>query len=196
MARSRVLLAMAMGASVAFVSWPEPRVAAARTQHEPHAFAPTAREPADDARELTRAFEVRAINTDERVTVRLVRGEPDAASMASLRHLLRCHRTQRERDPDPRLVKVLARVAERTGKPVEVVSAYRAPEHARDENFHTRGMAADIRVPDVSTRELLALAKELGVPGRGYYPASKMIHVDVRDVPYSWTDWSGPSKRR
>lgn len=199
MARPRVLVVLAMVAGLAFLSpafGAGPRTAAAETRHAPHAFVPSPREPADEARELTTSFEIRAINTDERVSVRMVRGEPDAASMAALRHLFRCNRTQTERDPDPRLVQLLAKVAERTSKPVEVVSAYRAPEHARDANYHARGMAADIRVPDLPTRDLLALAKELGAPGRGYYPATKMVHVDVRDVPYAWTDWSGPSRPR
>jgi hypothetical protein len=62
-------------------------------------------------------------------------------------------------------------------------------------NYHTRGMAADIRVPGLSTAELRDLARSLGATGVGYYPTVQFVHVDVRPVPYFWTDTSGHTER-
>jgi uncharacterized protein DUF882 len=52
-------------------------------------------------------------------------------------------------------------------------------------------MAADIKVPGVSTEDLRDLAKSLGATGVGYYPTVQFVHVDVRQTPYFWTDTSG-----
>ncbi len=140
------------------------------------------------------SFIIRAVNTGESVTVRMLGDRPTDESARALNHLLRCTRTQKEHDIDPRLVAVLSHLAEATGGDLELVSGYRAPKNARDKSFHTQGMAADVRVPGVRTWDLRKLAEGQHVPGLGYYPTSKMVHVDVRDVPYKWTDWSGPSR--
>lgn len=140
------------------------------------------------------SFTIRAINTGEIVTVRMLGDRPTDESARALARLLRCTRTQQEHDIDPRLVAVLSHLAEATGGELELVSGYRAPKHARDKNFHTMGMAADVRMPGIRTGDLRKFAADQHVPGLGYYPTSKMVHVDVRDVPYRWTDWSGPSR--
>jgi hypothetical protein len=56
-------------------------------------------------------------------------------------------------------------------------------------------MAADIRVPGLSTAELRDLARAVGATGVGYYPTVQFVHVDVRPVPYFWTDTSGHGDR-
>ncbi len=157
-------------------------------------------EALDVAAEVTafETFRIVAVNTREEVVVEMS-GPGGAASEASMREvarLLRCLRTQTEHEIDPALVAMLHRIAREAGGTVELVSGFRAPTHARDHNFHTRGQAADIRVPGMKTLELRALTRRLAAPGVGYYPVSKMIHVDVRDVPFAWTDWSGPHVRR
>lgn len=138
-------------------------------------------------------FRITAINTGEFVDVEHREGEATAASRAELFHLFRCMRTQGEREIDPRLVDLLARISKEAGQPIELVSGYRAPLWPGDHSFHVRGEAADIRVPGMTTLELRALVNALDVPGVGYYPTSKMIHVDVRERRYRWTDWSGPA---
>jgi hypothetical protein len=52
-------------------------------------------------------------------------------------------------------------------------------------------MAVDIRVPGLTTEEVRDLARRLGATGVGYYPTVQFVHVDVRPVPYFWTDSSG-----
>lgn len=154
----------------------------------------------DVAAEVTafETFRIVAVNTGEEVVVEMSGpgGVPSEASMRDVARLLRCLRTHTEHDIDPALVTMLHRIARETGGTVELVSGFRAPTHARDHNFHTRGQAADIRVPGMKTLELRALSRRLSAPGVGYYPVSKMIHVDVRDVPFAWTDWSGPHRSR
>jgi hypothetical protein len=77
---------------------------------------------------------------------------------------------------------------------VQVLSAFRPPKTTHDHNYHTRGMAADIRVAGMSTARLRDLARSLGAPGVGYYPTSQFVHVDMRDGHYEWTDTSGPGQ--
>lgn len=132
-------------------------------------------------------FTIEMANTGKLLEVQLrsSTGEPDENSYRSLRHELRCQRTGAEYPIDPRLIEILHQIAIRTESRVQVVSAYRAPLRG-DLNFH-----ADIRVPGFGTAELRDLAKEVGARGIGYYPTVQFVHVDVRDLPFSWTDTSG-----
>jgi len=36
--------------------------------------------------------------------------------------------------------------------------------------------------------------RTLGTVGVGYYPNSSFVHLDVRDVPTYWIDYSGPGQ--
>ncbi len=141
-------------------------------------------------------FTIVAVNTGERVTVRCPPPafDPDATSLVAARRLMRALEPDREGDIDPRLVALLRDVARATGGTIELVSAYRRPAWPGDHNYHVRGRAADIRIPGLSARQLRDVAGALGIKGIGYYPTSKMVHVDVRDVAFGWTDWSGPER--
>lgn len=136
-------------------------------------------------------FRIVAINTGEVALVEHREGEPTDESLEAVKHVFRCLRTQSEHDVSPRLLALLARIAKEAGRDLELVSGYRAPLYARDHSFHVRGEAADIRIPGMTTMELKGLVLALDTPGVGYYPTSKMIHVDVRETRYRWTDWSG-----
>lgn len=138
-------------------------------------------------------FTVEISNTGKVIEVRLggPAGEPDEESYRALRHELRCQRSGAENPVDPRLIEILHQIALSTGQRIQVVSAFRAPGKIGDFNYHVRGMAADIRVPGVSTEDLRDLAKSLGATGVGYYPTVQFVHVDVRGTPYFWTDTSG-----
>lgn len=138
-------------------------------------------------------FTVEISNTGKvfEVTLSGPAGEPDDESYRLLRHELRCQRTGAENPIDPRLIELLHQIAVRTKSRIQLVSAFRAPLFPRDLNYHVRGMAADIRVPGLTTAELRDLARSLGANGVGYYPTVQFVHVDVRDTPYFWTDTSG-----
>jgi uncharacterized protein YcbK (DUF882 family) len=141
-------------------------------------------------------FTIEVVNTRRTVNVVLAgpAGEPDEESYRALRHELRSPGTGAESPIDPRLIELLHEIARRTGGVIEVLSAFRAPKSLGESNYHTRGMAADIRVPYVSTLSLRDLAQSLGAHGVGYYPTSGFVHVDVRENPFFWMDTSGPGE--
>jgi uncharacterized protein YcbK (DUF882 family) len=140
------------------------------------------------------AFTLRALNTGEVLLVEMGEaGHAAAPTMLLVSRLMRCTRTEREHPIAPALVDILYALAREGQGTVELVSGYRAPTWARDHNFHTRGFAADVRVVGLAYPDLVRAARKLNVPGLGVYPASKMVHVDVREVPYAWVDYSGPA---
>jgi uncharacterized protein YcbK (DUF882 family) len=138
-------------------------------------------------------FVLHSVNTLETVNVRYVDGVLDPASEQQVNHLMRCLRTERAKQIDPRLIAALRDIAREAGGRLDLVSGYRAPRW-HEHNYHVRGEAADIRVPNMPARKLRNIARKLGVPGIGWYPTTNMIHVDVRDDPYYWIDWSGPNQ--
>ncbi len=140
-------------------------------------------------------FTVEVVNTGQSVNVVLSgpASEPDEASYLALRHELRAL-TGAEGPVDLRLVELLHQIAARANGSVQVLSAYRPPKTAHDTNYHSRGMAADIRVAGMTTAQVRDVARAVGATGIGYYPTSKFVHVDMRDEPFHWTDTSGPGQ--
>ncbi len=129
------------------------------------------------------------------------RGRMRARALRSLAHLLRFHRIGHAhhgemRTPPERLIKLVIRVSDYFGgRPVHVVSGYRAPGgHTRRESRHTSGDAIDFKIPGVPLTALREYARTLDKTGVGYYPNSGFIHLDVRDESVHWTDWSGPGE--
>lgn len=138
-------------------------------------------------------FELELVNTGERmeVVLDLASGEAEAASYRNLRHFMRCQRTGAETPLDPRLVELLYRLSQRTHQRIQVVSGFRAPMFSTaDLSYHTRGMAADIRIPGMTPLMVRDLAESMGVGGLGYYPSSQFVHVDVRTERARWIDYS------
>jgi uncharacterized protein YcbK (DUF882 family) len=137
-------------------------------------------------------FVLQSVNTAEEieVTLNLDTGEVDAAGYARLRHMMRCQRTTAETPIDPRLIDLLYRISQRTHQKIQLVSGFRAPMFSLATlSYHTRGMAADIRIPGMTPLMARDLAESMGVHGLGYYPVSGFIHVDVRDDFTRWTDY-------
>jgi uncharacterized protein YcbK (DUF882 family) len=142
--------------------------------------------------ERTGRFSMDLVNTGESIDVAydLATGELDIPSYRALRRFLRCQRTTAETPIDPRLIDLLHTIAERTGQRIQVVSGFRAPMFSTATlSYHTRGMAADIRIPGMTPLMVRDLAMSLGVKGIGYYPVSKFVHVDVRDHKAYWIDY-------
>jgi uncharacterized protein YcbK (DUF882 family) len=122
-------------------------------------------------------------------------GELDAESYRRLRHLMRCLHTGAESPIDPRLIDLLYRISARTHQKILLVSGFRAPMYSMAKlSYHTRGMAADIRIPGMTPLMARDLAESMGVKGLGYYPVSQFIHVDVRDERTRWIDY-GENRR-
>jgi uncharacterized protein YcbK (DUF882 family) len=137
-------------------------------------------------------FTVESVNTGEtmEVALNLETGEVSADSYRRLRHLMRCLRTGAETPIDPRLIGLLYRISQRTHQKILLVSGFRAPMFSLATlSYHTRGMAADIRVPGMTPLMVRDLAESMGVGGIGYYPVSGFVHVDVREERARWTDY-------
>lgn len=137
-------------------------------------------------------FTLESVNTGEtmEVALNLATGELDADSYRRLRHLMRCLRTGAETPIDPRLMDLLYRISQRTHQKIMLVSGFRAPMFSLATlSFHTRGMAADIRIPGMTPLMVRDLAESMGVGGIGYYPVSGFVHVDVREERSRWTDY-------
>lgn len=136
-------------------------------------------------------FLVESVNTGEQVQVSIdgATGEADERSYRALRRLMRCLRTGAETPIDPRLIELLAAISRRTGQKIVLVSGFRAPMFSTAAlSYHTRGMAADIRIPGMTPLMVRDLVMSMGVTGVGYYPVSQFVHVDVRDRRAYWVD--------
>jgi len=98
---------------------------------------------------------------------------------------------------DPRLVALVGIVSSHFGgKPIEVVSGYRAytPTQYTSHSNHNLGKALDFRIRGVNNEALRDFCHTLRSAGCGYYPNSTFVHLDVRDTKTSWTDWSHPGE--
>jgi uncharacterized protein YcbK (DUF882 family) len=135
-------------------------------------------------------FVLEAANGGERleVVLDLASGDMEEGSYRAVRRFMRCRRTGAETPIDPRLVELLFRLSQRTNQKIQLISGYRAPAFAAPLSYHTRGMAADIRIPGMTALMVRDLARAMGVRGIGYYPRSQFVHVDLRDESFFWTD--------
>jgi uncharacterized protein YcbK (DUF882 family) len=158
-----------------------------------HAKKPKARYP---------AVTVHHVNTKQEVRFALydARGRPRRDEMRRVEKLLRCHHTGKRHRVHWRLLRLLYRVARHfPAQRVDVVAGYRDPAVARDKgvprSYHTRGRAADLRVPGVSNDDLRDYLRRFDNVGVGYYPNSTFVHLDVRDDKSAyWVDESGPGE--
>jgi uncharacterized protein YcbK (DUF882 family) len=98
---------------------------------------------------------------------------------------------------DPRLVALVGIVSGHFGgKPLEVVSGYRAytPTQYTAHSNHNLGRALDFRIEGVSNEALRDFCRTLRSAGCGYYPNSTFVHLDVRDTKAYWVDRSRPGE--
>ena len=83
----------------------------------------------------------------------------------------------------PDLVEKLQKLRDHFKKPVIINSGYRTKEWNKRvggiaSSKHMEGLAADIRVPGVSSSEVAKVAEKIGFKGIGLY--RNFCHVDVR----------------
>jgi uncharacterized protein YcbK (DUF882 family) len=128
------------------------------------------------------------------------------AALDKLNYFLRDHRTEDEKDYDPKEFDLLHALMAKLGRPhgvIDIVCGYRTPWSNRflrtrstnsgvaEHSQHMQAKAIDIRVPGVSTLKLRNAALSLHEGGVGYYPGSQFVHVDVGPV----RQWSFGRKR-
>jgi uncharacterized protein YcbK (DUF882 family) len=124
-------------------------------------------------------------------TVYWADGQYVSDSLADVNRLMRDHRSGEIYEIDRRLLDLLCELHLRMDSSVhfELISGFRSPatnaalrsksQGVAENSLHTRGMAADIRLPKAKLASLRNTALAMKAGGVGYYPASQFIHVDV-----------------
>ncbi len=143
----------------------------------------------------TRTLSFFHTHTRESLTVTFRRnGRIDEGALSQLNWFLRDWRVDKPAQMDPRLFDILWEVYRESGssQPINIISAYRSPETngalrsrssgVAEHSQHMLGKAMDIRLPDVDTGRLRAIAMKMQYGGVGYYPSSAFVHVDTGNV--------------
>jgi uncharacterized protein YcbK (DUF882 family) len=120
-------------------------------------------------------------------------GRIDHLAWREANHRFRSWRTDERRPLHPRLLRTIAHLQRHFGgRDIELVSAYRVPEHRdRLSSYHQVGRAIDFRIPPLSNRVVFDYARTLPRVGAGYYPTSgSHVHADVRARATIWIDLS------
>jgi uncharacterized protein YcbK (DUF882 family) len=116
---------------------------------------------------------------------------PDA--LTEVNQLLRDFRSGEAYPIDTQLLDVLHSVQARTGgRAYEIISGYRSPatnsmlrsksNGVAKRSLHMRGMALDVRLQGVATKDLRSAALDLKGGGVGYYAKSEFVHLDTGRV--------------
>jgi uncharacterized protein YcbK (DUF882 family) len=98
---------------------------------------------------------------------------------------------------EPRLVHLLAAVSNHFGsRKVEIISGFRpySPLQHTSHSNHNVGKALDFRVLGVPNEAVRDYCRTLRDVGCGYYPNSTFVHMDVREKPSFWIDYSRPGE--
>jgi uncharacterized protein YcbK (DUF882 family) len=131
-------------------------------------------------------------------------GSFDDAALAKLDELFRCTKSGEVRAVRAQLYEHMSRIYDHFGgKQIQLVSGFRLTGE-QDSSRHFHASAMDIRVKDVSFREVYAFAESLdtggaGALGIGSYPTSQFVHVDFRspgEPSFRWVDTSGHTPTR
>jgi uncharacterized protein YcbK (DUF882 family) len=143
----------------------------------------------------TRTLSFYHTHTRESLTVTFRRnGQFDSGALQQLNWFLRDWRVEKPAQMDPRLFDILWEVYRESGssQPINIISAYRSPETngalrrrssgVAEHSQHMLGKAMDIRLPDVDTGRLRAIAMKMQYGGVGYYSSSAFVHVDTGNV--------------
>lgn len=147
---------------------------------------------------LRRTLDLRNDRTDEAFTGTYFGDgyyEPDA--MAELDHLMRDFHVDESIMMDVRLYDIFAAIQDTldTREPLVITSGYRSQKTndklrrrnrwAAKNSLHIPGMAADLKIRGVSSRELVRIVSSLKMGGVGSYSGQSFVHVDVGAV-RSW----------
>ncbi len=95
---------------------------------------------------------------------------------------------------DPRLVPLLVRLEEKTGKNLSITSGFRCKKHNQDlinkgfpasfTSRHMLGDAVDIFCMKKNQPDMIQAARELGFNGVGI--GKNFLHFDLRELPAEW----------
>lgn len=145
----------------------------------------------------TRTIEIYHTHTQESLNITYKRnGSYDAAALEKLNWLLRDWRRDEPTKMDPRLFDIVWETHRAVGsqEPVNVVSAYRAPETnamlrrrsraVAKHSQHMQGRAMDFYLTDVSMAKVREIGLKMQRGGVGYYPTAynPFVHLDSGSV--------------
>jgi uncharacterized protein YcbK (DUF882 family) len=149
----------------------------------------------DAAANGDRSLTIFHTHTRESATITFRRnGQYDERGLEQLNWILRDWRVEKTAKMDPRLFDILWEVQREAGStgPIHIVSAYRSPETngalrrrssgVSEHSQHMLGKAMDVRMPDVDTARLRAVAMKMQYGGVGYYSSSQFVHIDTGSV--------------
>jgi uncharacterized protein YcbK (DUF882 family) len=132
---------------------------------------------------------------DAHVRVRDSHGRIPAAALGAFEHLMRQGSTTHP--PDSRLLALIGVVSDHFGgKPIEVVSGYRAysPTQYTPHSNHNSGRALDFRIDGTDNSSVYEFCLTLRNAGCGFYPNSSFVHLDARESKSHWIDRSRPGE--
>lgn len=94
---------------------------------------------------------------------------------------------------DTKLVDYLEKIRTHFNKPVIINSGYRTPAHNAavggvKDSYHVKGMAADIYVQGVKSKDVALYAESLKIGGIGLYEKKNFVHIDTRSGCVRWKD--------
>ncbi len=120
-------------------------------------------------------------------------------ALNELNHIFRDHYNGAIRPIKRELLELLCDIQEKTDcdEPFHLISGYRSRstnamlkkqgKGVANKSLHMRGMAADIRIPNLNLKNIRKAAYELRRGGVGFYPRSNFVHLDVGQIRF----WRG-----
>ena len=140
------------------------------------------------------------IHTGETKSLSLfsVTGKLQWGQVKQLQALMFDHRTKKQHKIHPRLISLIARVAQHFEfRTIIIYSGFRAysKDQPTKESKHNVGRAIDFAVEGVSNWKVMKYCRTFSNVGVGYYPKSYFVHLDVREKDAFWIDYSGPGQK-
>ncbi len=124
-------------------------------------------------------------------------GKVTGAARDGFEKVLASWRTGKRERIHGRLIRMLTKVSDHFGgRPIRIVSGFRPFSNAQytPHSRHNLGRAVDFSVQGVPNEVVRDFCRTLHNVGVGYYPNSSFVHLDVREVPTYWVDYSGPGQ--
>ncbi len=144
-----------------------------------------------------RSLSLLNVNSTETLTVTYWSdGAYHRDALDRLNQFLRDSQSGDRTEMDPLVLDVLWHTMQQTGYngTVEVLSAFRSPEHnawlasvsrgVAQDSQHINGNALDVRFPGVPVYKIRQAARSLQMGGVGFYPRSGFVHLDTGPVRY------------
>jgi len=130
-------------------------------------------------------------HTGERLEIDYSGKGCSSSVLKELDYFLRDFRTGEVHPIDPALLNILYNIQQKSGSRgfIEIISGYRSPNTNKllqskssgvaRQSLHMKGLALDIRITGLKTRDLRDMAISLQRGGVGFYPKSDFVHIDT-----------------